>query len=69
MSEIAGHSKHISEEKFIEYYLKNIDIACKRVKSGFSTDIAELINDNTNDSDYGTLGTNMPDLIFLLKEI
>ena len=57
VSEYAGHSKKISEK-------------ISQVKKFFSTDVEKLIGtDETEDSKKGKLGSNLPELFKLLREL
>lgn len=68
--EHAGHSKKISEKIFRQYYLNHIDYAISQTKKSFSTDVEELIGtDETEDSKKGKLGSNLPELFKLLREL
>mgnify|MGYP000000348811 FL=1 len=70
VSEYAGHSKKISEKIFRQYYLNHIDYAISQVKKFFSTDVEKLIGtDETEDSKKGKLGSNLPELFKLLREL
>lgn len=70
VSEHAGHSKKISEKIFRQYYLNHIDYAISQTKKSFSTDVEELIGtDETEDSKKGKLGSNLPELFKLLREV
>lgn len=70
VSEHAGHSKKISEKIFRQYYLNHIDYAISQTKKSFSTDVEELIGtDETEDSKKGKLGSNLPELFKLLREL
>lgn len=70
VSEHAGHSKKISEKIFRQYYLNHIDYAISQTKKSFSTDVEELIGtDETADSKKGKLGSNLPELFKLLREV
>lgn len=69
LSELAGHTKSISENKFKENYLNNIDYAIEQVKTNFTTDINELIGtDENDDTKKGALGSNLPELFELLRK-
>ena len=69
VSKIAKHSKAISEQKFLEYYLPKIDFAIRQAKENFTMDLDELIGeDSSADSKMGKLGTNIPELFELLRE-
>ena len=70
VSEHAGHSKKISEKIFRQYYLNHIDYAISQTKKSFSTDVEELIGtDETEDSKKEKLGSNLPELFKLLREV
>ena len=70
VSEHAGHSKKISEKIFRQYYLNHIDYAISQTKKSFSTDVEELRGtDETEDSKKGKLGSNLPELFKLLREL
>lgn len=70
LSKIAGHSKKLSEGKFRAFYLDKIDYAIKQVNESFCTDIEQLIGSNDDEnSEYGLLGSNLPDLFTLLRGI
>lgn len=70
VSEHAGHSKKISEKIFRQYYLNNIDYAISQARKSFSTDVEGLIGtDETEDSKKGKLGSNLPELFKLLREV
>lgn len=70
VSEHAGHSKKISEKIFRQYYLNHIDYAISQTEKSFSTDVEELIGtDETEDSKKGKLGSNLPELFKLLREV
>lgn len=70
VSEHAGHSKKISEKIFRQYYLNHIDYAISQTKKSFSTDVEGLIGtDETEDSKKGKLGSNLPELFKLLREV
>ena len=70
VSEHAGHSKKISEKIFRQYYLNHIDYAISQAGKSFSTDVEKLIGtDKTEDSQKGKLGTNLPELFKLLREL
>ena len=69
VSKIAKHSKNISEKKFLEYYLQNIDSAKKQAEQNFTMDLDELVgNDSSQLSKMGALGTNIPELFDLLRK-
>lgn len=62
--------KKISEKIFRQYYLNHIDYAISQVKKFFSTDVEKLIGtDETEDSKKGKLGSNLPELFKLLREL
>ena len=68
ISELANHSKTISTSTFQKYYLPNIDVACDRAYKYFTVDCDELIGANKGDeSELGSLGTNLPKLFSVLK--
>lgn len=70
VSKIAGHSKKISEDIFKKFYLSKVDFAIRQVKESFSTNIDELIGtDESDDMKKGKLGTNLPELFDLLREM
>ena len=58
LSKRAHHTKGISERKFIECYLNNVDTAIKRAKR-LGTDANDLLNN---------LGSNLPILFEILRE-
>ncbi|MCM1149757.1 MAG: RloB family protein [Butyricicoccus sp.] len=58
LSERAGHSKRISEKKFTECYLPNVNTAIERSKKFEQTDEGLLQN----------VGTNLPTLFQILRE-
>ena len=58
LSKKAGHTKDISEKKFISSYLPNIDRAILRAKE-FEQDADKLIY---------KLGTNLPELFKMIRE-
>ncbi|MGO5018498.1 RloB family protein [Roseburia faecis] len=67
VSDIAGHSKSISDKVFQKYYLPKIDYAIKQAKE-LCGDIDELIgSDQTDESKMGSIGTNLPELLELLR--
>jgi len=69
VSQRAGHAKKLTEAKFKDYYLNKIDYAIKQATESFCTDIEELIGNNENEeSEYGQLGSNLPELFILLRE-
>lgn len=55
---IAGHNKNISDSKFKEYYVENVDNAIRRAED-FESDPEKLIE--------GNLGCNIQELIKLLR--
>lgn len=70
VSKHAHHSKRIKEATFMEYYFSKIDFAIYQAKEHFSTNIDRLIGTNdSNDAKKGDLGSNLPDLFDLLREI
>lgn len=70
VSELAGHSKKISEEKFIKYYLPNIEFAIQQAKNSFCITLEELIGDDiSEEAKRGKLGTNIPELFELMREV
>ncbi len=70
VSKIAGHAKMIYEKTFVEHYLPNIDYAINQAKTYFSTDLFELIGKPDNsDTKKGVLGSNIPELFDLLREV
>lgn len=70
VSNIAGHSKKLSEAIFKSFYLGRIDYAIKQVTESFCTNIEQLIgSDEDVESEYGLLGSNLPELFELLREI
>lgn len=71
LAEICSHKLRDIEE-FNSFFdvLPKVDFAIRQAKEHFSTNIDELID--TNDSDdtkKGDLGSNLPDLFDLLREI
>lgn len=69
VSDIAGHSKSISDKVFQKYYLPKIDYAIKQAKE-LCGDINELIgSDQTDESKMGSIGTNLPELFELLRNV
>lgn len=58
LSEKAGHSKRISEKKFKECYLPNVDAAIERAQDFEQTEKGLLQN----------IGTNLPQLFRILRE-
>ncbi len=70
VSKLAHHSKVIREDIFKRFYLSKIDFAIRQAKEFFSTNIDELIGtDESDNTKKGKLGSNLPDLFELLKEI
>lgn len=70
VSKLAGHSKGISENTFKKYYLSKVDFAIRQAKESFSTNIEELIGtDESDDTKKGKLGSNLPDLFDLMREM
>ena len=70
VSEKAHHAKSISESTFEKYYLTNIDFAIAQVKTNFTMNLDELIgNDSSTEAQRGKLGTNIPELFDLLRNI
>lgn len=70
VSEHAGHSKGISEDTFKKLYLPKVDFAIYQAQKFFSTDIDELIgNEESDDTKKGKLGSNLPELFELLREM
>lgn len=58
LSQRAGHAKSISDSKFVDIYLSNIDHAIERAKK-FSCDNSNLLNN---------LGSSLPELFRILRE-
>lgn len=58
LSEKAGHAKKITEKKFVESYLPNVNTAIERAQKFEQTDEGLLRN----------LGTNLPKLFQILRE-
>lgn len=70
VSEIAGHAKGISDAVFKKFYLNKVDYAISQANSNFATDLDDLIGSNkSDDSKCGKIGTNMPELFTLLREV
>lgn len=70
VSKLAHHSKRIKEDIFKRYYLPKVDYAINQAKEHFSTGIEDLIGtDDSDDAKKGKLGSNLPDLFDLLREI
>lgn len=69
VSNIAGHSKKISETVFKRFYLPNVNLAIQRVETDFKTKITDIIDFNHSENNNpGELGTNLSDLFKVLKE-
>ena len=67
VSDIAGHSKSISDKVFQEYYLSNVDLAIDQAKV-ISGNIDELIGTDESDvARMGRIGTNLHELFELLR--
>jgi hypothetical protein len=70
VSELAGHAKSIRESIFLKYYLPNIDYAIGQARTCFSTNLDELIGNIENtETKKGLLGSNLPELFDLLRNI
>ena len=70
VSKRAQHSKGIKEDTFKRYYFSKVEFAICQAKEHFSTNIDELIGtDDSDDTKKGNLGSNLPDLFDLLREI
>lgn len=70
VSKLAHHSKGIKENIFKKYYLSKVEFAIHQAKEHFSTNIDELIGtDDSDDTKKGELGSNLPSLFDLLKEM
>ncbi|MGN0168057.1 MAG: RloB domain-containing protein, partial [Acetatifactor sp.] len=70
VSKRAGHSKGISDDIFKSFYLHRVDFAIQQAKESFTTDINGLIGMEESDDDKkGELGSNLPALFDLLREI
>lgn len=70
VSNRAGHAKKIKEETFTKFYLPRVDFAIQQAKNSFSTNVDELIGtDDSKDSKMGMLGSNLPDLFDLLRNV
>lgn len=70
VSRLAHHSKGITEDIFKRNYLLKVNYAIRQAKECFSTDIDELIgNDVSHDTKKGKLGSNLPALFELLREV
>ena len=68
VSDIAGHSKCISEKVFQQFYLPNIDYAISQAKI-LNRNISELIGEDKNEETrMGNIGTNLPELFDILRE-
>lgn len=67
VSDIAGHSKSISERIFLQTYLSKIDYAISQSKK-LNTAIDALIGeDKTEEAKMGNIGTNLHELFELLR--
>lgn len=67
VSDIAGHSKSISEKIFLQTYLSKIDYAISQSKK-LNTAIDALIGeDKTEETKMGNIGTNLHELFELLR--
>lgn len=67
VSDIAGHSKSISEKIFLQTYLSKIDYAISQSKK-LNTAIDALIGeDKTEETKMGNVGTNLHELFELLR--
>ena len=63
-------AKNITIKDFEKYYLPNTDTAIQRIEKDFSTNLNELIgNEETDESRKGILGSNLPELFRILREI
>ena len=52
------------------FYLNKVDYAITQANSNFATGLDDLIgNDTSDDSRCGKIGTNMPELFKLLREV
>lgn len=70
VSNRAGHSKGISEDTFKTFYLPRVDFAIRQAKESFATEIDKLIGtDESEDAKKGELGSNLPELFALLREM
>ncbi len=70
VSDLAGHSKAISEKVFIENYLLNVDFAITQARENFCIDLKDLVGDDLEkDSKMGAVGTNLPELFDLLRNV
>lgn len=70
LSEAASHAKSISEKRFKEIYLPNIDYAIRQARENFTTDLDQLIGDGTSENTaMGALGSNLPELFDLLRKV
>lgn len=70
VSDKAHHSKSIREATFVKFYLPNVDFAIKQAKEKFRMDLDELIgSDYSQESKKGKLGTNIPVLFDLLRNV
>jgi hypothetical protein len=55
---------------FKKFYLNKVDYAISQANSNFATDLDDLIGSNkSDDSKCGKIGTNMPELFTLLREV
>ena len=67
VSDIAGHSKNISEKIFQKVYLHKIDFAIEQARE-LNVDINELIgNESSEKAKMGKIGTNVYELFDLLR--
>ena len=70
VSDYAHHAKQINDTVFRTCYLDHVDDAINQANKNFATNLDELIGDDTSDdSRYGQIGTNMPELFELLREV
>lgn len=70
VSNIAGHSKNITEKIFQKFYLPKIDYAIKQAKEKYACSVDDLIgNEESDNASMGKLGTNIPELFDLLREV
>ena len=68
--EIAHHSKKMSEQIFQELYLPKIDYAIREAKEKYACSVDDLIgNEESEKASMGQLGTNIPELFDLLREV
>ena len=64
---VDGYLKNFNEQNFTS---TKVDFAIRQAKEHFSTNIDELIGtDDSDDTKKGDLGSNLPDLFDLLREI